>query len=61
MDIRDVATRIYAYGCVGNHGQRIYGTAALLHYLRIMERPVRDIDPCLIDAGRQVVEKILAA
>ena len=53
-----VVSSIERHGCVGNHGQRIYGTAALLRFLHT---PVGELDTRLIETGKEYVQKLLSA
>lgn len=39
-------------GYVNNNGERIRGTAALLHILRILDTPIKDIKPERIASGK---------
>jgi hypothetical protein len=46
-------------GCKGPQGRMLYGTAALLHFLRLMNRPIDSISPSVIERGKHYVEKML--
>ena len=56
-----IVEKIEKFGCIGPNGYRIYGTAALLHFLRLMDRPAKDVLLCKIEAGRAFVEKYLCS
>lgn len=53
--------KIEKFGCISWNGCRIYGTAALLHFLRLMDCPAKDIPSREIEAGRAFVEKYLCS
>lgn len=51
--------KIEKFGCISLNGCRIYGTAALLHFLRLMDCPAKDVPLREIEAGQAFVEKYL--
>lgn len=58
---RQLITLIENFGYINKHGQRVYGTAALLHYTHVMNCPIKNLDPCMIGLGKVIVEKCLCA
>lgn len=58
---RQLITVIEDIGYINKYGQRVYGTAALLHYAHVIDCPIKDLDPGMIDLGKVIVEKCLCA
>lgn len=46
-------------GYVNRYGQRVYGTAALLHFAHVMNCPIKDLDPGMVNRGKAIAEKCL--
>ena len=46
-------------GCIGNSGERVYGTAAVLHWNRMMERPFSSISQQELEVGRAFIQRFL--
>lgn len=46
-------------GYVNERGELVCGTAALLHYVSLMNCPISNLDQSVIDRGRGAVEKYL--
>lgn len=49
---------IETYSYVNDHGEHIYGTAALLHFLH---RQIKFINPEHVKSGKAYVENLLSA
>ncbi len=52
---------IETVGYVNSDGQRVYGTAAVLHYLRIANRYIKDLNPDTINRGKAMAKKCIYA
>lgn len=48
-------------GYINERGHLIRGTAALLHFLRLMDARVASFDQDMVDRGRAFLERFLAA
>ncbi|MBR1703109.1 MAG: hypothetical protein IJ716_14375 [Lachnospiraceae bacterium] len=53
MDYR-LLDAIETIGFVNKHGQHVYGSAAVLHFLYT---PVKSINPSLLESGKEFVDK----